>query len=667
MTKSFLFVILLISALFFNASAQTDALRSDLEISFKKVNVVRLDTNDALRQTGASQTLSIPTSNKIFELALTPNDLRSARYAAMDTDSTGIHSLEKQPISLFKGQVFGETNSQVRLMIDGANVEGYFTSDGKRYFVEPASRYSKLAKNGETIVYLAEDVLRDKGFDCKSDLAEQIEDGKKLVNSQISQAVTTLRVIEIATEADFEFVNSNSGSASAANAKILSILNMVDGVYQNELGLTVRVSFQHTWSTADSYDGTSINTLLNSFVSYWNTNFPAAQYPRDTAHLFSYKPNVWAQGLAYIGTVCNNPSFAYGVSGRVNTAWGWEAANFLITTHEIAHNLGASHSDSAANCANTLMAAQLSGNTTFTFCSYSRTEVGNFVAANNSCLAQQVVARTPFDFDGDNKTDIGIFRPNTGEWWLNRSSSGQTVAFQFGNSADKLVPGDFTGDGKADVALWRPSNGYWYILRSEDNSFFSFPFGTSGDVPVVGDFDADGKADAGVFRPSTSTWYVSKSAGGTLIQQFGTSGDVPVVADYDGDGKADVAIYRPGSGQWWISRSASSVIATTFGNSTDKPVQADYTGDGKADIAIFRPSNGNWYILRSEDNSFFSFPFGTNGDIPVAGDYDGDGKTDAGVFRPSGSTWYLQRSTAGTQIVTFGISGDKPTPNVFVP
>ncbi len=667
MTKSFLFVISLISALFINASAQSDALRNDLESAFKKVSVVRLDTRNALRETGTSQTLSIPTSNKTFELSLTPNDLRSANYVAKDTDANGIHNLEQPPVSLFKGQVSGETDSQVRLMIDGATVEGYFAADGKRYFVEPANRYSKLAKDGETLVYLAEDVLRDKGFDCKSDLAEQIEDGKKLVNSQISSAVTTLRVVEIATEADFEFVNSNNGGASAANAKILSILNMVDGVYQNELGLTVRVSFQHTWSTADSYDGTSIDTLLNSFISYWNTNFPAAQYPRDTAHIFSYKPNVWARGLAYIGTICNNPSFAYGASGRVNTAWGWEAANFLITTHEIAHNLGATHSDSAANCANTLMAAQLSIDTTFTFCSYSRTEVTNFVAANNSCLAQRIAARTPFDFDGDNKTDIGIFRPSTGEWWLNRSSSGQTIAFQFGNSADKLVPGDFTGDGKTDVALWRPSNGYWYILRSEDNSFFSFPFGTNGDVPVVGDFDGDGKSDVAVYRPSTNIWYISKSTGGTLIQQFGTTGDVPVVADYDGDGRSDIAIYRPAVGQWWIARSNAGVIATTFGNSSDKPVQADYTGDGKTDIAIFRPSTGEWFILRSEDNSFFSFPFGTSGDVPVAGDYDGDGRADAGVFRPSGSTWYVNRTSGGVLITNFGTAGDKPTPNVFVP
>ncbi len=276
-----------------------------------------------------------------------------------------------------------------------------------------------------------------------------------------------------------------------------------------------------------------------------------------------------------------------------------------------------------------------------------------------------------FDFDGDGKTDIGIFRPAPAEWWIYRSSTTATFATQFGQTSDRITPADFTGDGKADVALWRPSNGFWFVLRSEDLTFFSFPFGASGDIPAPSDYDGDGKADAAVFRPSSSTWFISKSSGGTTIQQFGQAGDLPVTADYDGDGKSDIAIFRQNGAigaEWWIFRSSTnSVFATQFGTSTDKAVQGDYTGDGKADIAVWRPANGNWFVLRSEDFSFFAFPFGANGDTPVAGDYDGDGKFDASVFRPTNSTWYVQRTTAGTLIQQFGIAGDKPIPNAFVP
>ena len=274
--------------------------------------------------------------------------------------------------------------------------------------------------------------------------------------------------------------------------------------------------------------------------------------------------------------------------------------------------------------------------------------------------------RAPFDYDGDNKTDLSIFRPGLGQWWYNRSSDGGNAAVTFGSSTDKIVPADYTGDQKTDFAFYRA--GQWFILRSEDFSFFAFPLGTSTDVPVPADYDGDGKADVAVYRPSTNTWFINKSTGGTDIIGFGTGGDVPVVGNYDGDNKADIAIYRPSLGQWWIRRSSNlSVFAVTFGNSSDKPVQGDYTGDGKTDMAIFRPSTANWFILRSEDFSFYSFPFGLSTDTPVAGDYDGDGKFDAGVFRSSSSTWFIQRSTAGTLIQTFGITGDLPTPNAYVP
>ena len=101
--------------------------------------------------------------------------------------------------------------------------------------------------------------------------------------------------------------------------------------------------------------------------------------------------------------------------------------------------------------------------------------------------------------------------------------------------------------------------------------------------------------------------------------------------------------------------------------SNDKPVQGDYTGDGKSDVAFFRPSSGEWFVLRSENQSYYSFPFGISTDVPAPGDYDGDGRFDATVFRPSNTTWFSNRTTAGTLIQTFGIAGDKPVPNAFVP
>ncbi len=300
--------------------------------------------------------------------------------------------------------------------------------------------------------------------------------------------------------------------------------------------------------------------------------------------------------------------------------------------------------------------------------------VGNiFFDINNASVtvtAGPVVStiRAPFDFDGDDKTDLSIFRPGAGQWWYNRSSDGGNFAATFGSSTDKIVPADYTGDQKSDFAFFRPTTGEWFILRSEDFSFFAFPLGTATDVPAPADYDGDGKADAAVYRPSTFTWFINKSTGGTDIIGFGTAGDKPVAADYDGDGKADIAIYRPSLGQWWIRRSSDGgVFAATFGTSTDRPVQGYYTADNKADMAFWRPTTGEWFVLRSEDFSFFAAPFGNSTDIPVPGDYDGDDRYDFAVFRPASNTWFVQRTTAGTLIQAFGVAGDQPTPNAYVP
>lgn len=153
---------------------------------------------------------------------------------------------------------------------------------------------------------------------------------------------------------------------------------------------------------------------------------------------------------------------------------------------------------------------------------YDNALIPNAASGNGADIGafERTFSPTRFDFDADGKADIAVFRPSAGGWWINHSSSGQTNAFQFGQSTDKPVPADFTGDGKTDIAFFRPSSGEWFILRSEDSSFLSFPFGTNGDVPLVGDFDADGKADGSIFRPTTKEWFLQVMVTANSIRLF---------------------------------------------------------------------------------------------------------------------------------------------------
>lgn len=238
----------------------------------------------------------------------------------------------------------------------------------------------------------------------------------------------------------------------------------------------------------------------------------------------------------------------------------------------------------------------------------------------------------PADFDGDGTTDVSVFRPSTGQWFVEN----QPTVF-FGTAGDIPVSCDYDGNGTTDIAVFRPSVGGWYV-RNQPAVFH----GLNGDVPVPGDYDGNGTCNIAVFRPSVGGWYIQ----GQPTVFHGLNGDIPVPADYDGNGMTDRAVFRPSVGGWY--RTGAPTVF--FGLNGDIPVPNDYDGNGTIDNAIFRPSVGGWYVA-GQSPMFL----GLGGDIPVPGSYHLNG--DRGVFRPSGA-WFIQ----GLDPIFFGTNGDVPLP-----
>ncbi|MBC7795581.1 MAG: VCBS repeat-containing protein [Pyrinomonadaceae bacterium] len=610
------------------------ALRQNLASSFSRYDLINLNTQNVLAQVKTNSKFTLTTNEREFELHLQPRDFLAANYKSLETTSDGtLRALARPATQTFKGTVANAEESSVRLTITNDKISGFIAIGDTKFYIEPAKRYSKSANADEFIVYNADDALTETPLMCAAPEHKNVDnihdtDGVRSVKdvtenanapnaANAANALPTVRVIEIATEADFQFVTA-SGSARNANAEILETLNVIEGVYEQQLGLSFSVTFQHVWTTPDPYSSNNSNDALRNFQSYWNANFPMSSFPRDTAHIFTGKPSLAGQGLAFVGTICNLPDSTfgdsnYGLSGRVEV----EPAKFVLTAHEIAHNVNATHVNAAQSCDSTIMNATITQNTPLVFCQFSRNEVTNYINVRNGCLTSRVLTKTRFDFDGDDKSDLSVFRGSDGNWYIQKSGLNEFAVTSFGVNRDKPVPEDYDGDGLTDIAVYR--NGSWFILSSRDSSFRAFNFGTATDIPAPADFTGDGKSEIAVFRPSDGNWYRFDLTNNSFtVFGFGMNNDVPVAADYDGDGRADIAVFRPSAGTWYVMRSTNnSFFATGFGISEDRPVPADYDGDGRADIAVFRPSAGLWYVLRSTDNSFFATGFGVSTDAPI--------------------------------------------------
>jgi hypothetical protein len=358
----------------------------EIEKLVRQHESLQLDARDAAHQVRAGGHLSLTTPEQHFDLELTPNDLRTANYRAEEVVDGGAvrYVAMDGPVRTFRGTVRGLPGAEARFTLDDEKVEGVIITADELYYVEPLCNFNKMAAKNEYALYKGTDVIEGAHGACATTIAGRVKSEVAHLTPKTSQPLAnSLRQADLATEADYDYV-SFFGSSAAANAEILSIMNQVDGIYQQRMGITFRISYQHTWDTsADPYSAAAADQMLYEFTNYWNGNM--AGQSRDLAHLWTNRPmegNI--AGIAWLGSVCNDVSHSYGVSERYADSF-----KYSISAHEMGHNFGATHPDDqsppVSACSQTIMNS-IVGNT-FDFCQFSLDEMNNYLAPNSSCLA----------------------------------------------------------------------------------------------------------------------------------------------------------------------------------------------------------------------------------------------------------------------------------------
>lgn len=174
-------------------------------------------------------------------------------------------------------------------------------------------------------------------------------------------------------------------------AHALSLINGVDGLYQEQLGLALvvdayRVYEDPTQDPLRDYPG-DVDQILES---YREVRIQDESLPADLAlvHLFSgHADPDRVIGLGWIDTLCRLDGYDLSLSTPF-------AYDMLLAAHEIAHNLGAEHDDSAACSAyenmsnNEIMWSEISGATRPGFSSCSMQSIQP--ALNASCVVDNI-------------------------------------------------------------------------------------------------------------------------------------------------------------------------------------------------------------------------------------------------------------------------------------
>ncbi len=194
---------------------------------------------------------------------------------------------------------------------------------------------------------------------------------------------------------------------------------------------------------------------------------------------------------------------------------------------------------------------------------------------------------------------VGVFRE--GQWFLDNGNvtwdgCGIEYCGYFGQPGDLPVAGNWDGGAKSQIGVFRPGTGEWFLDRNGNRQWDGcvadgcHAFGQTGDLPVAGDWIGGGFAQIGVFR--NGSWYLDANGNGQwdgcevdhcYIDSFGWPGDLPVVGDWNGDGKTKVGVFRNGS--WYLDANGNGqwdgcgidrCYLNSFGEKDDLPVAGQW-------------------------------------------------------------------------------------------
>jgi hypothetical protein len=376
--------------------------REAFEQSLQSFDELTLEPSALLSEIRKTGRTTLATSRGTFELEVEPFDIRGDNYRSVAVGADGkMIDLPRTPSRAFRGKVVGMADTHVRLVLDDQMLQGIIVTPDENYYIQSGRDFSPAAGSKEFVFYAGSSVKATAG-ECATTLAQKIESEASRTVPDATHSAKGLTPeeaflpkpeAEVATDADFEFTQTFGGDATATNNDILNIITQVDGIYDAQMGIKIRVVFQRAFTAnTDPYTLTDAGDALDQFRATYNASFaPGSPPARDLTHMFTGKDmDGGTIGIAFIAAICDAPTFAFGISQSKFTANATQRVG--LTAHEMGHNFSANHPDEVstpppAGCSPSIMNSFIQ--TTTNFCQFSRDEITNHVVGTGgSCLTR---------------------------------------------------------------------------------------------------------------------------------------------------------------------------------------------------------------------------------------------------------------------------------------
>lgn len=207
-------------------------------------------------------------------------------------------------------------------------------------FIDPYSQ-------GDTenyVVYFKKDYLPksdDAPFVCET----PDEDWQEITLGDAApkaQGDCQLRRYRLALACTGEYATFHGGTTALALAAMNTTMNRVNGVYENDLAITMQIIANNTQiiylnASTDPYTNNNASAMLTENQTNITNVIGAANY--DIGHVFGA---AGTGGVAGLGVVCTNNSKARGVTGIASPAG--DPFDIDYVAHEMGHQFGGPHS-----------------------------------------------------------------------------------------------------------------------------------------------------------------------------------------------------------------------------------------------------------------------------------------------------------------------------------